>query len=77
MPEILILIHGNRFIFNDKNWINKKISQWMKRSGSSPLKSISLLPDICWCGCYMIQYSICNDISVFCKSFNLETENIF
>ena len=50
---------------------------WLKRSGSSLIKSVSILPDIHWCGCYhIIQYSIYNNFSVFCKNFNLKTQNI-
>ena len=42
----------------------------------NPILTISVLPDICWCGCYhTIQYSIYNNFSVFCKTFNFETQN--
>ena len=47
MPEILIFIHGNRFLINEI-----KIKLLMKYS--TLVKLISVLPGICWCEWYMI-----------------------
>ena len=38
-----------------------------EKKKKSLVKSVSVLPGNCWCGCYMIQYSIHNKFSVFCK----------
>ena len=46
-----------------------------KKSKSSLVVSLSVLPGI-WCGCYMIQYYICDNFSVFCKNLYLKTNNI-
>ena len=59
------------------NWIifNKKIPT--DRSDPNIVKLVSVLPTISWSGFYyMIQHSICNNFSIFCENFNLQTENI-
>ena len=72
MPEILIFAHGNRFLIN-----KFKIKFLTKKNRRDPdLLSVSLLQSCCGC-CYKIKYNIYNNFFVFCKSFNLETENIF
>ena len=44
MPEILILIHGNIFLMDRIKIIKEKSpSEWMRL-----VKSISVLPGICW-----------------------------
>ena len=73
MPEILILIHGNRFLMNKIKLLLMKNPALTEESGSSDSVSYCLV--IVGMG-GMIQYSIYNNFSVFCKKFNLETENI-
>ena len=72
MPEISICFHGDRFLMN-----KIKIKLSLMKNPSLTVKSVSVLTGICWCWCYMIQYFFYNNFSVFCKDFNLKTENIF
>ena len=76
MPEIF---HSWQQIFlgiKSKLDYYQKILLRPKRSDPSLVKSAAVLLSICWCGYYMIQYSIYNNFSVFCKNFNLKTMEI-
>ena len=54
--------YGMKLIFNHY-WRKFPID---KRFGTSLVKSISILPGICWCGrYYKIQYSIKNDCILY------------
>ena len=77
MPEIWVFNHGNRFLMiRIKIIINENLTL-TEETRSSSVESVSVLPTICWCECYfMIQYSISNNFSVFCKNSNLENESI-